>query len=464
MFKRLWFQSVSLVIVLVATGCATPKVETEQLVPARSPEASRLKRVAVLPFSGLNGADVTSDVETLLAGIVIQESRYFEVVERQRLSALMSELRLASTGVIDDSTASRLGKMAAANGIYLGRVTRNDASDQQVVETRQVCVLYEQKTDRRGNIVNGACQRWQQVAVRCTIRSAFFEFAPKLVSVESGAIVYARNHAGEAQAKSCAEPDSRNNQPLPDQRSLLSDARRKALDGFRLDVAPSTQTRSIAVLNSADRISSPPAKERFSAGVKFAGERRLDRACEIWQEIAATETSSPELAYNLGLCAESSGDLERALELYTVADRRLQAPNSIISAALARVRNDQQNRSKLSQQLRPEANQQTASTAPAASAASPATAPAGPVPAPVAQVGVAPAPVGLRPGNQTEPPTRETIERAQSRLNALGFQVGTPDGVAGNRTKQAIRQFQQSKRLSVTGELDAATLSALGIN
>lgn len=60
--------------------------------------------------------------------------------------------------------------------------------------------------------------------------------------------------------------------------------------------------------------------------------------------------------------------------------------------------------------------------------------------------------------------TATTIAKAQVRLGSLGFQVGAPDGVAGNRTKQAIRQFQQSRRLAVTGELDAATLSALGIN
>lgn len=70
----------------------------------------------------------------------------------------------------------------------------------------------------------------------------------------------------------------------------------------------------------------------------------------------------------------------------------------------------------------------------------------------------APAPTAVKEANAN------TVVRAQARLNALGYQVGSADGVAGTRTRHAIRQFQQSKGLLATGELDAATLSALGIN
>lgn len=60
--------------------------------------------------------------------------------------------------------------------------------------------------------------------------------------------------------------------------------------------------------------------------------------------------------------------------------------------------------------------------------------------------------------------TRDTIARAQARLNAIGFQAGPADGIPGARTRQAIRQFQQSKGITATGELDAATLDRLGID
>jgi LytS/YehU family sensor histidine kinase len=71
----------------------------------------------------------------------------------------------------------------------------------------------------------------------------------------------------------------------------------------------------------------------------------------MWKEIASSERDSPELAYNLGVCAEATGDLKGALQLYTQADRLLTQPNKAISAALSRVQSDQASRAKLKTQL-----------------------------------------------------------------------------------------------------------------
>lgn len=342
----------ALAAVLLVVGCAAPTTSTIYVEPAVSQEASGMKRVAVLQFETLHGADITGDVETLLAGIMVNERRYFDVVERQRLGALMTELKLASRGALDERTASKLGRMLAANGMYMGRVSRNEWSDQRFTESRQVCGQYEQKRDKKGKVQDGACQRWNNVQVNCTLRTATFEFSPKLVSVESGSIVYARSHVGEAKVKACTEPAGQGSQPLVDGTRLLADARLVALEGFRRDVAPSLRTRSITLLESTERIASSQARERFKGALEFAKGKRLDRACEIWQEISATESRSPDLAYNLGVCAESNGDPDRALALFNAADRLLDAPNKTISAALERARKDRRDRAKVESQLR----------------------------------------------------------------------------------------------------------------
>lgn len=56
------------------------------------------------------------------------------------------------------------------------------------------------------------------------------------------------------------------------------------------------------------------------------------------------------------------------------------------------------------------------------------------------------------------------IAKAQARLNALGFDVGTPDGSLGPRTKGAISRFQTSKGLTANGDLTPETLNALGVS
>lgn len=60
--------------------------------------------------------------------------------------------------------------------------------------------------------------------------------------------------------------------------------------------------------------------------------------------------------------------------------------------------------------------------------------------------------------NQGQPHTaREEIIQAQKELNSLGFNVGTPDGRIGPRTRKELMAFQKSRKLPVTGKLDDET-------
>ena len=56
----------------------------------------------------------------------------------------------------------------------------------------------------------------------------------------------------------------------------------------------------------------------------------------------------------------------------------------------------------------------------------------------------------------------EQIQGMQRMLNQQGFNVGNTDGVVGEKTRTAIRQFQQKQGLTVTGEPNVETLKALG--
>ncbi|WP_153771044.1 peptidoglycan-binding protein [Labrenzia sp. CE80] len=53
------------------------------------------------------------------------------------------------------------------------------------------------------------------------------------------------------------------------------------------------------------------------------------------------------------------------------------------------------------------------------------------------------------------------VREAQTRLNQLGFETGTPDGQMGPRTRSAIRAFQRSLGKVETGEVDADLIKEL---
>jgi len=57
----------------------------------------------------------------------------------------------------------------------------------------------------------------------------------------------------------------------------------------------------------------------------------------------------------------------------------------------------------------------------------------------------------------------ENVLKTQRLLSALGYDPGKADGVLGPQTRQAIAAYQRSYNLTVTGELDEPTLSALGL-
>ncbi|KSU88645.1 N-acetylmuramoyl-L-alanine amidase [Priestia veravalensis] len=76
---------------------------------------------------------------------------------------------------------------------------------------------------------------------------------------------------------------------------------------------------------------------------------------------------------------------------------------------------------------------------------------------------------GAKPG--VKPPATSTglkkgsrgneVRALQQKLTSLGFSTKGIDGVFGNNTDAALRQFQKARGLSVTGVVDAATQKAL---
>jgi peptidoglycan hydrolase-like protein with peptidoglycan-binding domain len=57
----------------------------------------------------------------------------------------------------------------------------------------------------------------------------------------------------------------------------------------------------------------------------------------------------------------------------------------------------------------------------------------------------------------------EEIKSVQKSLNDKGYDAGPVDGVLGHRSRAAIRQYQSSEKLPVSGRLDTETAGKLGV-
>lgn len=68
------------------------------------------------------------------------------------------------------------------------------------------------------------------------------------------------------------------------------------------------------------------------------------------------------------------------------------------------------------------------------------------------------------PTEQMAPgPYTDFLSAVQERLNALGFDAGPVNGDFGEKMQAALAQFQLSRAIPASGQLDDQTLSELGI-
>jgi len=61
------------------------------------------------------------------------------------------------------------------------------------------------------------------------------------------------------------------------------------------------------------------------------------------------------------------------------------------------------------------------------------------------------------------PTNTSTVMAAEQALTKFGYNPGNADGTYDDNTRAAVMNFQKERGLRTTGELDAATLSALGV-
>jgi len=60
-------------------------------------------------------------------------------------------------------------------------------------------------------------------------------------------------------------------------------------------------------------------------------------------------------------------------------------------------------------------------------------------------------------------PESQRIQSVQTMLGNVGFDVGTPDGLMGKRTRQAIRDFERINGLPETGQINNALIDRLSV-
>jgi TolB-like protein len=92
---------------------------------AKSITASGRKTVAVVDFTDLQGnvTELGRFLSEELSVQLVADAKGFEVIERTQLKVILKEHQLSSSGLIDPSTAKKLGQIAGVDALVTGTIT-----------------------------------------------------------------------------------------------------------------------------------------------------------------------------------------------------------------------------------------------------------------------------------------------------------------------------------------------------
>jgi TolB-like protein len=122
--------------------------------PSRVTQVGSRLGIAVMPIEGKNdvarfGDDLTDKMVSQLVNL-----RRFKVIERTALDKVLKEQQLQVSGVVDDATAVKVGRVAGADAIVVANVVQRDNATR--VSARVIDTETSETIVARGENVNGS--------------------------------------------------------------------------------------------------------------------------------------------------------------------------------------------------------------------------------------------------------------------------------------------------------------------
>ncbi len=311
---------VSLILFLffALTSCSK-KIVVHSLNPPNYPQVLKYRKIAVLPFHGYGGREFAIELESYLANVYVNGKPYFKLVDRNTIEKVLAEQKFSHSGLVNEKDAVKIGRILGVQGILTGAVLNADVTRKFYYEDRVACL-------------DSKCKKLTTYKVRCTRYDAVFSFVPRLIDVETAEVVFSKKYLGTSSSKSCIDESVYINRD-----ELLEIAKKNAISQFLKDVAPYTTTQTIPILDDDSEIKFSKDKDSFEKSLDFADKGMLDKACGIWENLVKKYPKSVVLNYDLGVCYEAKGELEKAYMFYKRAYNLMNEPIEEVQEALNRI-------------------------------------------------------------------------------------------------------------------------------
>lgn len=325
--------------VIILSACAAPTVSQRVLMPAHESSMAKSRTLAVLDFDGDYDGVFRGRLESFLTNVRVNGQPYFTVVERRALDNVLREQNMGRDGRLDSGGAVHVGRLSGAQTMLMGTAQEPRTEFNRFQKKVEECVQY----DNRNKCIETVTR-----IKHCRKRTSYFRFTMKAVSVERGSIGFSRDYAASASSSRCRGDQQR----LRPAVQLEQQAMQRAIAKIRRDVAPYSVVLRISLM-PADKVvaADKQAKANFNSGLKMANQGSFNRGCAVFKSLLMQHKTSPALNYNMGVCAEISGNLDEAKNFFIHADRNTSKPNKLITSSIQRIERKKINQERVDSQM-----------------------------------------------------------------------------------------------------------------
>jgi len=127
-----------LVILLYTINCSTIDVSAK---PDKS-DLKKVKALAIIPFDFKGKSNIAEEFATSISIYLVKTGRV-DVIERNKLEIekILQEQKLSRSGLLDESTATKMGKMMGVDSILIGYGDTKEISGKTIINSFRLKLL-----------------------------------------------------------------------------------------------------------------------------------------------------------------------------------------------------------------------------------------------------------------------------------------------------------------------------------
>jgi curli biogenesis system outer membrane secretion channel CsgG len=329
-----------IIFCIFLTSCA-PQIKSTVLRPAEI-DLQGYTRVAVLRFDGQGGRELRDWLETAINNARVENKPYFKIVNRSQMQQILGEQAFAGSGVVDQSTAAKMGKLLGVEAVIVGSVNGWEVNEERHVEQREQ-PIYGTKP-----------LQYKTVNVEVASRKAYVSMTTSFIDVKTGEVMASETFDGERPAN---EEGAGAFSRLPPKAKMLQEAANIPIQKFIKKIIPHPVLQTVELRDKRDDSTlfseSPEDKvlnECIKRGNEYAKAGQWDKSIGEWQNCLKIKGPSAAVHYNIGVAYENKGDLVNAKENFLKA-QELKSDEFYIKAT-SRIEQRLEDQIRLQAQLR----------------------------------------------------------------------------------------------------------------